>query len=273
MIINCFKITSAVIVTLMVLLCGSLLLLHSQNAQANFPPCNKANRGNSFPPKTYLYPAVVKSTVALLTQPRAPRCDLFILSAGTLVYVLLESSRVSGWVVVGQHTNGTRGYVPRDSLTRIPENSIGQFINKRQTENANLKNQPSRQKLMSHQRILQRLGYAPGPIDGILGQRTIRAIKQFQRDNNLNDDGIVGRFTQAALNTADNSSRRSSSATPSSLKDYQLKLKQLGFDPGPIDGLPGPRTTAAIVQFQLSRKLVADGILGPITRRALDTAT
>jgi peptidoglycan hydrolase-like protein with peptidoglycan-binding domain len=33
----------------------------------------------------------------------------------------------------------------------------------------------------------------------------------------------------------------------------QAGLKSLGFDPGPIDGLPGPRTTAARAAWDLSR--------------------
>jgi len=266
MISNYFNITSAFITTSVALLCGSLLLLNSPDVQANFPPCDPTSRGKKSPPEFYRYPAVVKSTVELLTEPNAPRCDIKVLSSGTVVYVLLDSQRVNGWVLIGQHSEKRRGYVPRDSLRRISRSALPQTINKKQAEDANLKPRilQSNSTLLSQQRILQRLGYAPGPIDGILGQRTISATKQFQRDNNLTVDGIIGPNTRAALNSADKSN-----SSNGSLKDAQLKLKALGFDPGPIDGLPGPRTTAAIVQFQRSRNLVADGILGPITRRAL----
>ena len=46
---------------------------------------------------------------------------------------------------------------------------------------------------------LTELGYDPGPADGIKGAKTISAIKAFQRDNNLTDDGVVGQKTRDAL--------------------------------------------------------------------------
>lgn len=50
----------------------------------------------------------------------------------------------------------------------------------------------------------------------------------------------------------------------------QERLKQLGFNPGAIDGNFGPATEAAVMAFQRSEGLLADGILGPRTARALD---
>lgn len=46
---------------------------------------------------------------------------------------------------------------------------------------------------------LNELGYNCGTPDGVKGPRTIEAIKQFQRDNGLTADGIVGNQTRAAL--------------------------------------------------------------------------
>ncbi|MDQ4068298.1 MAG: peptidoglycan-binding protein [Actinomycetota bacterium] len=37
------------------------------------------------------------------------------------------------------------------------------------------------------------------------------------------------------------------------------------FDPGPVDGLGGPRTRAAVVAFQRSNSLDPDAIVGPLT--------
>ncbi|BBK44238.1 hypothetical protein STVA_42580 [Allostella vacuolata] len=41
------------------------------------------------------------------------------------------------------------------------------------------------------QTALQRKGYTPGVADGIMGERTRRAIEAFQRDNGMPVDGVV----------------------------------------------------------------------------------
>lgn len=53
----------------------------------------------------------------------------------------------------------------------------------------------------------------------------------------------------------------------------QRALDRLGFDPGPLDGIPGPRTTAAVKAFQeADGSLAVDGIYGPMTRAAIEIA-
>jgi putative chitinase len=49
----------------------------------------------------------------------------------------------------------------------------------------------------------------------------------------------------------------------------QEKLRELGFNPGLIDGDFGPATEAAVIAFQQSEGLLADGIAGPRTQGAL----
>lgn len=52
------------------------------------------------------------------------------------------------------------------------------------------------------QAALQSAGYYSGNIDGKIGGQTIEAIKQFQKDNNLKVDGIVGAGTWSQLKNA-----------------------------------------------------------------------
>ncbi|MDP3722908.1 MAG: peptidoglycan-binding protein [Candidatus Omnitrophota bacterium] len=57
--------------------------------------------------------------------------------------------------------------------------------------------------------------------------------------------------------------------SPDRIKKVQLALKEAGFDPGPIDGEPGPRTDQALLAFQKAQGLEPDGIVGVKTWTAL----
>ncbi len=56
------------------------------------------------------------------------------------------------------------------------------------------------------------------------------------------------------------------------VKDLQQRLQDLGFDPKGVDGVFGPGTAAAVIAFQQSKGLPADGIVGPLTMAALQSA-
>jgi len=55
--------------------------------------------------------------------------------------------------------------------------------------------------------------------------------------------------------------------------EVQTKLAQLGYTPGIIDGVYGPTTAWAVCAFQRASAIEVDGVVGPITRNALATAT
>jgi peptidoglycan hydrolase-like protein with peptidoglycan-binding domain len=57
-----------------------------------------------------------------------------------------------------------------------------------------------------------------------------------------------------------------SSAT---IRDAQQALKDKGFDPGPVDGVNGPSTRAAVKKYQAEQNITADGVLGGKTLDAL----
>jgi len=52
--------------------------------------------------------------------------------------------------------------------------------------------------------------------------------------------------------------------------EAQRALRDLGFDPGPIDGICGSKTRAALEKYQLTEKLPATGELDGLTLERLD---
>jgi SpoIID/LytB domain protein len=133
------------------------------------------------------------------------------------------------------------------------------------------------------QRMLTALALYDGAVDGIYGSRTISGVRTFQDLKGLTVDGIVGSRTRgelASMHTAATSGvilasdgtllRRGVSGD--TVRALQNVLRLLGFDPGPIDGQFGPRTSRAVLVFQSTNNLTADGIVGVQSRAALTQA-
>ena len=57
--------------------------------------------------------------------------------------------------------------------------------------------------------------------------------------------------------------------TTTETKTVQKKLKNWGYYSGAVDGIYGSGTRSAVIRFQKKNGLVADGIVGPATARAL----
>lgn len=131
------------------------------------------------------------------------------------------------------------------------------------------------------QQRLNSLGYNCGNVDGIFGNRTLNAVKNFQRKNGLAVDGIVGPATRGKLygstsSGAGTGSGSSSNNAPitgllrmgsrgSQVSTLQRRLNQLGYNCGSVDGIFGSLTYNAVVRFQRANKLAVDGIVGPAT--------
>jgi N-acetylmuramoyl-L-alanine amidase len=120
------------------------------------------------------------------------------------------------------------------------------------------------------QERLTRLGHLIDPDEpGTFGAGTVRATIEFQRDNHINPDGMVGRETWRTL--VDAGFRlgdrvlyyRMPMLHGHDVADLQRRLNSLGFDVGNIDGIFGPGTLRAVLEFQHNREMAEDGIVGP----------
>lgn len=131
------------------------------------------------------------------------------------------------------------------------------------------------------QSSLKAAAYYDGPVTGYYGTLTEVAVKQFQAAKGLIADGIAGEATLAALQkylkgTSTGSvvysvSKRGLQVGDrgSEVKEIQQRLKAAGFNPGSIDEEFGLDTKEAVRQFQATRGLSIDGIVGRETWFAL----
>jgi N-acetylmuramoyl-L-alanine amidase len=117
------------------------------------------------------------------------------------------------------------------------------------------------------QRRLTGLGF-PIVADGSYGQTTADAVSGFQTSRGLPADGIVGPETWRALVEAGFRLgdrmlyRRSPMMRGDDVSRLQRSLGSLGFDAGKVDGLFGPDTLRALLDFQRNRGMAEDGIAG-----------
>ena len=122
------------------------------------------------------------------------------------------------------------------------------------------------------QRRLAATGYAPGPMDGLYGPLTQRAVRRFQEAYGLLVDGIAGPFTLTALaarNPVIHPGAGYASDGSAPVRVLQRRLARAGFRPGRVDGLYGPLTEQAVKRFQTSHGLPADGVASPRTLKRL----
>jgi peptidoglycan hydrolase-like protein with peptidoglycan-binding domain len=106
-------------------------------------------------------------------------------------------------------------------------------------------------------------------VDGIFGPKTEAAVKGFQSADQIGVDGIVGPQTWGALVIV-----VASGSTGDAVRGVQeeFQFRNLSGDPGrglAVDGVFGPKTTAAVRGFQQALGITVDGIVGPVTWRAL----
>lgn len=116
-------------------------------------------------------------------------------------------------------------------------------------------------------------GFNPGPSDGAYGVNTGLALRGFQASKGVAVDGICGPITWALLDNAvqPTGSTRvlSDGDRGADVMEVQAALRNRGFDPGPLDGIFGPRTRQAVLACQANAGIQVDGIVGPQTRAAL----
>ncbi len=78
----------------------------------------------------------------------------------------------------------------------------------------------SREEVKAIQLTLKQQGYSPGPIDGILGSKTTKALREFQKDKKLPVTGKIDEATTKLLQAA-----TGAPSAPTNLRVVQIKAE------------------------------------------------
>lgn len=117
---------------------------------------------------------------------------------------------------------------------------------------------------------LAALGFeSNGDSRAVFADGTKKAVIGFQKAKGLDADGIVGPDTWRSLYEAGYRLgdriifMRRPMIRGEDVAELQSRLNSLGFDSGKVDGIYGPQTESAVLDFQVNRHLAEDGRVGP----------
>ena len=120
---------------------------------------------------------------------------------------------------------------------------------------------------------LRAQGFDPGPVDGVRGPQTTKALVAFQRARGIRPTGLVGRGTRRALGARGRPLLGQRELGVGSIgwdvAVLEFRLQRYGLGVRAVDGRFTRSTGVALRRYQRRRGLSADGIAGPKTYRSL----
>lgn len=172
--------------------------------------------------------------------------------------VILTGRSNSGWVQLNDGTWVVGSYLQSTGTSPSPQ-------------------APS-QAVVQLQDRLKELGYLAPTFSssGIYDATTQAAVRQFQQDNGLRPDGVVGDATWQALyqNSQADGNRPGQDLPQEAIADLQTLLKNLNYLPSdyPANGTYDATTQDAVRRFKLANGLPANAVVDEATWQALYAA-
>ncbi|MFG2924876.1 glycoside hydrolase domain-containing protein [Streptomyces sp. NPDC048305] len=117
--------------------------------------------------------------------------------------------------------------------------------------------------------LLKAAGFDPGTPDGIFGSGTATAARNFQSSKGLTADGVVGARTWTALLSRGAATTVRNGSTGEAVSRLQRALTAALGRTVSVDGVFGAGTEQAVRDYQSSRGLGSDGVVGAATWGAL----
>ena len=128
-------------------------------------------------------------------------------------------------------------------------------------------------KVKTAEQYLKKLGLHPGIVDREYTANTERSVKTFQSAAGLSPTGALDVRTMNAMRTA--AKRRDDGVQTAGLQSENVKvqerrLRRLGYDTGPVDGLYDQKTRAAVNAFKKDQGAAENGLFGSSGRALLE---
>lgn len=121
------------------------------------------------------------------------------------------------------------------------------------------------------QSILKELNYFPDEVDGVMGTATVNSIRTFQADYELKTTGDLDKATCAALMAEEERMVKERQRQKQELmtKRAQLRLRELGYYDGPVNGKRSDIPEDVVKEFQSQHGLEPSGRLNGVTFKML----
>lgn len=167
-----------------------------------------------------------------------------------------------------QHAPERRRLAPSASQTRVDRATAKAVAVRHADGSMGLGEGSTGAAVKNVQRHLRAAGFDPQRLDGRMDERSVGALKAFQKKAGLEVTGRVTPKTWAALQKSFILSKRPAAPAQrlgersGAVNATEALLEKAGFNPGKVDGLFDRRTERAVRAFERKFKLDGDGAIG-----------